>query len=168
MAGKLGLGVLAALLLVVGGIGGHTLAAAPHSTRTFTVIATIEAQIVDLGPAGPTQGDLRVFNQVLYNAHETTVIGRADGVCTVTDPADEPSEQQQGHIAQCLLTFSLPDGEITAQGVNRRPALPALPTTPARHAITGGTEQYQTARGQIQLETRGERLIVTFQLTLAP
>jgi hypothetical protein len=167
MDGKLRRGVIAALIGLAVGLGvqgvSATLLSAP--TRTFTLVGKErEFQVVDLTPPGVSHGDLRVFNGPLYQADATTVIGRADGVCTVTDPA----EQAEGHIAQCVLTYSLPDGEITAQGVTRRPTLPALPTPPARLAITGGTEQYQTARGQIQLETRGERLIVTFQLTRAP
>jgi hypothetical protein len=167
MDGKLGLGVIASLVGLVVGLGVQAVAALPLSapTRTFTVVSKDrEVQVVDLGPTGPTQGDLRVFTAPLYNEQETKVIGRVDGFCTVTDPA----EQEEGHIAQCLVTYSLPAGEITAQGVNPRPELPALPTTPARHAITGGTEQYQTARGEIQLVTRGEQLILTFQLTLEP
>jgi hypothetical protein len=167
MNGKLGLGVIAVVLLVVG-LGVHTLAAAPNSPRTFTVvIKEPEARVVDLGPAGPSQGDLRVFNVPLYNEQETKVIGREDGVCTMTDPADDPTEQAQGHITQCVVTFSLPDGEITAQGVNSRSALTELPTS-NRHAITGGTGTYQTARGEIPYETQGEKIILTFQLRLAP
>ncbi len=85
MEGKLlRLGVLTVLLVVVGW-GASTLAAAPSSTRTFTVVAKHrEFQVVDLSPPGPTHGDLRVFNAPLYNEHETRVIGRVDGVCTAT------------------------------------------------------------------------------------
>jgi hypothetical protein len=168
MAGKLGLGVLAALLLVAGGLGVHTLAAAPHSPRTFTlVVKEREAQVVDLGPAGPSHGDLRLVNAPLYNEQETKVIGREDAVCTLTDPADEPSEQQRGHLTLCVVTYSLPDGEITAQGLNSRSALTELPTS-NRHAITGGTGTYQTARGDIPYETRGEKVLLTFHLILTP
>ncbi len=171
MPGKLGLGVLAALLGLVVGLGVQGVAAISPSdaTRTFTIVGKEnEFRVVDLAPTGPTQGDLRAFNTSLYTADATKVIGRADGFCTVTDPADEPSEQQQGHITQCLVTFSLPDGEITAQGVNRRPELTNLPTSPDRHAITGGTGRYQTARGEIQYETQGETIRFTFQLILEP
>ncbi len=102
MHGKLGLGVLAALVGVVVGLGvqgvSATLLSAP--TRTFTVVSkNREVQVVDLAPPGPTQGDLRVSNAPLYNEHETKVIGRADGVCTVTDPAADPTDQAQGHLA---------------------------------------------------------------------
>ncbi len=166
MHGKLGLGVIAALIGLAVGLGIQAVAAFPLSapTRTFTVVSKNNIRVVDLGPTGPTQGDLLVFTAPLYNEEETEVIGRADGFCTVTDP----DAQEQGHITQCLVTFSLPDGEITAQGVNRRPELTNLPTSPDRHAITGGTGRYQTARGEIQYETQGETIRFTFQLILEP
>ncbi len=166
MAGKLGLGVLAALLLVAGGLGVHTLAAAPHSPRTFTlVVKEREAQVVDLGPAGPSHGDLRVVNGPQYNAQGTKVIGDFDHVCTVTDPADEPREP--GHIAQCLTTYRLPEGDLTAQGLRTYPVL-TKPSLGGPRAITGGTGKYQTARGEAVTRSEGEQTIITFQLILAP
>ncbi len=171
MHGKLGLGMIAALVGLVVGLGVQGVAATPPSapTRTFTVVAKdIEVRVVDLPPTGPTQGDLRVFNGPLYNADETKVIGRHDGHVIATDPADEPAEQAQGHIAQCLLTFSLPDGEITTWGVNSRSALTDLPTSPEHQAITGGTGKYHTARGEVRLETQGENIRYTFHLMLEP
>ncbi len=121
--------------------------------------------MVDLGPPGPTHGDLRVHNAPLYNEHATTRIGRFDGVCTVTDPADEPTEEH--HIMQCLSTFSLPDGEITVQGVGAFSALTEVPV-PQGRAITGGTGAYQTARGETHAKRQGEQNIFTIQLILTP
>ncbi len=170
MEGKFGRGVLVALVGVVIGLGVHEVAARSPSaaTRTLTIVSkNDDVRVVDLAPPGPTHGDLRVFNAPLYNQHATKVIGRLDGFCTVTDPANEPTEEH--HFAQCLTTFSLPDGEITVQGVNRRPALTVLPITPGRYAITGGTEQYQRARGELQYEAQGEDFFrYTFQLLLEP
>jgi hypothetical protein len=168
MNGKLGLGVIATLLAVVVGLGIQDVSAVPPSqpTHTLTIITVErEAQVVDLGPPGPSQGDVRVFNAPLHNAEETEVIGRLDGHCTTTDPAEEPSEQV--HLTQCLLTFSLPDGHITAQGVGAFPALSELPS-PDRYAVTGGTGAYRTARGELASRTQEVRVINTFHLLLEP
>jgi hypothetical protein len=167
MNGKLNLGVLIAPLVfaVVSGVGAA--AALPDTPATHTITAIVpsrEVEVVDLGPAGPSHGDLRVLNGPLYNEDETEVIGRLDGVCTVTDPADDPS--QQDHVTQCLLTFSLPDGEITVQDVNTRPALTELPAHPSRDAITGGTGAYQSARGERHVTIQGKKVINTFYLIL--
>jgi allene oxide cyclase-like protein len=162
MNGKRNLGVLIALLVlaVVSGVGADT-------TRTITVInKSRDVRVVDLQPAGPSQGDLRVFNGPLYNEDETEVIGHVDGVCTLTDPEDDPSEQAQ--VTQCLLTFSLPDGAITVQGVQLRPALTELHASRTRDAITGGTGAYQTARGERHGRVEGEKVISTFSLILKP
>jgi hypothetical protein len=162
MNGKRNLGVLIALLVlaVVSGVGAA-------ATRTITVInKSRDVRVVDLQPAGPSQGDLRVFNGPLYNEDETEVIGHVDGVCTLTDPADDPSEQ--AHLTQCLLTFSLPDGAITVQDVQRRSALTELPAHQSLSAITGGTEAYQSARGERRITIQGEKVISTFSLILKP
>lgn len=171
MNGKRNLGVLIALLVlaVVSGVGAAAALPDTPATRTITVIAKsrdADVRVVDLGPAGPSHGDLRAFNGPLYNEDETEVIGHVDGVCTLTDPADDPSEQAQ--MAQCLLTFSLPDGAITVQGVNARPALTELPASASRYAITGGTEAYQSVRGELRITFQGEKIIHTFSLILKP
>jgi hypothetical protein len=168
MNGKLHLGVPIALLVVAVASGVGAAAASPDTpaTQTLTVIVkNYEARVVDLAPPGPSHGDLRVFNGPLYNEDETEVIGRLDGFCVLTDPADDPSEQQR---PQCLLTFSLPDGAITVQGVQPRPALTALPASETIDAITGGTGAYQTARGERHIRVEGETIINTFSLILRP
>src|SRR3712207_7724767 len=147
MEGKFGRGVLAALVGVAVGLGvqsvSATLLSAP--TRTFTVvIKEREAQVVDLGPAGPSHGDLLVINTPLYNAQGTQVIGRADSVCTLTDPADTP--RAPGHIMQCLTTHSVPGGQLTTQTLRIYPGLTER-SVRVRGAITGGSGAYQTARG---------------------
>ncbi len=132
--------------------------------RTLTVvIKEREARVVHLGPAGPGHGDLRVINAPLYNAHAAEVIGRTDHLCVVTDPAETPSEQ--GHVMQCLTTFSLPGGQLTAQGVFTYPAL-TEPVPEGRRAITGGTGEYRAARGEVETRTQGETTVITFHLLL--
>ncbi len=83
----------------------------------------------------------------------------------MTNPADEPSEQ--GHIAQCLATYSLPGGQLTIQSLFTYPVLSQLSLGGPR-AITDGTGEYQTARGEAVSRNQGEQTIVTIHLILAP
>ena len=154
-----GAALLAALALLL--VSAVSAAPLPNTGRTFTVFTTTrEVRIVDLPPAGPSQGDLRVFNAPLFDTQGKQV-GRTDGFYIVTDPADEPSEPT--HMLEGLSTYSLPNGTITAQGVSLFAALSALPT--GTRAITGGTGSYRGAGGDVQIVPQGNRLRITFHLT---
>jgi len=128
--------------------------------RTLTVLTkTREIKVVDLGPQGPSQGDMRVVNAPLYNESAKERIGRLDLFCVATDPADESAEK--AHMAECTYTFTLPDGEISVQGVNAFPKLSGLPSRGV-NAISGGTEKYAGVRGEVRQEARGTKFIHTF------
>ncbi len=128
----------------------------------LTVLAkTREIKVVDLGPQGPTHGDMRVVNAPLYNESGKEKVGRLDVFCAITDPADEPSEK--AHMAQCTVTYTLPGGEISSQGVEVYPKISGLPTRDVNvNAITGGTGKYVGAEGELSLEPRGTKVINTF------
>ena len=129
--------------------------------RTLTVVTkTPENKVLDLGPQGPTQGDIRVTNAPLYNATGKERIGRFDLFCAITDPADESAEK--AHMAQCTKTFTLPGGEISSQGVEAYPKLSA--PAPGGDAISGGTGKYAGVRGEQRFEPRGPKVINTFHL----
>jgi hypothetical protein len=83
----------------------------------------------------------------------------------LTDPADTPSEP--GHIMQCLTTHSLPGGQLTTQTLRIYPGLTER-SVRVRGAITGGSGEYQTARGEVENRNQGEQTIITFQLILTP
>ena len=126
---------------------------------TLTVLTkTAQEKVLDLGPQGLSQGDMRVLNAPLYNESGKEKVGRLDLFCVVTDPADEPSEK--AHMAQCSYTFTLAGGEISAQGVD---AFPELPGHPSRSvdAISGGTEDYAGVRGEVRFEARANKVIST-------
>jgi hypothetical protein len=129
-----------------------------HSTLT-TSIKSREREVVDLGPRGPTHGDLRLTNAPLYNESGKKRIGRLDLVCALTDPADESSEK--AHMAQCTKTFTLPGGQISVQGVEAYPNLSGL--APGVNAISGGTGKYAGVRGEQRFEVRGKKVIDTFR-----
>jgi hypothetical protein len=127
--------------------------------RILTVVTkTPENKVVDLGPQGPSQGDMRVLNASLYNATGKERIGRFDLFCAITDPADEPAEK--ANMAECTKTFTLPGGEISVQGVEAYPTLSA--PAPGEDAITGGTGKYAGVRGEQRFEPRRTRVINTF------
>jgi hypothetical protein len=127
--------------------------------RILTVVTkTPENKVVDLGPQGPSQGDMRVLNAPLYNTTGKERIGRFDLFCAITDPADEPSEKTD--MAECTKTFTLPGGEISVQGVEAYPTLSA--PAAGEDAITGGTGKYAGVRGEQRFEPRRTRVINTF------
>jgi hypothetical protein len=127
--------------------------------RTLTVVTkTPEVKVVDLGPQGPTHGDIRVTNAPLYNATGKERIGRLDLFCAVTDPADESAEK--AHMAECTKTFTLPGGEISSQCMEAYPKLSA--PAPGVNAISGGTGKYAGVRGEQRFDPRGTKVINTF------
>jgi hypothetical protein len=96
---------------------------------TLTVVGkNPENKVLDLGAQGPTQGDMRVVNALLYDKSGKERIGRFDLFCAITDPADESSEKS--HMAQCTKTFTLPGGQISVQGVEAYPNLSGLAQSP--------------------------------------
>jgi hypothetical protein len=126
---------------------------------TLTVLTkTAQEKVLDLGPTGISQGDMRVLNAPLYNESGKEKVGRLDLFCVVTDPADESSEK--AHMAQCSYTFTLPGGEISAQGVDAFPELPGLPSRSV-DALSGGTEDYAGVRGEVRFEARANKVIST-------
>jgi hypothetical protein len=130
-----------------------------HKGRTLTVVGkNPENKVLDLGAQGPSQGDIRVTNALLYDESAKERIGRFDLFCAITDPADEPSEK--AHMAQCTKTFTLPGGQISVQGVEAYPNLSGL--APGVNAISGGTGKYAGVRGEQRFELRGKKVIDTF------
>ena len=133
-----------------------------RSSTTITVVTkTGGIKVVDLGPRGPSQGDMRVFSVTLYDEGGKEKVGRLDAFCVVTDPADEPNEK--AHMAECTYTYTLPGGEINAQGVNAYPKL-SEPAPRSVDAITGGTGKYAGVRGERRFETHGNKVTDTLHL----
>jgi hypothetical protein len=82
-------------------------------------------------------GDQIVFtNRLLKGATE---VGHQGAVCTVTSAARQE--------AQCVATFSLPGGQITAQALVHLGDL-----TPYAVALTEGSGRYEGAEGEIEVQ----------------
>jgi hypothetical protein len=149
---KLAVAAICAVGLAVGGV---TLASAhptgsshDDGTQTFTVFTvTVQSQFLDLGPQGFSLGDQQVFADDVYDHQGGTKIGSDGVVCTIVRVTDASSGSG---TAQCVATASLPDGDITVQGFVSFTGdeLPA----PFQNAITGGTDAYANARGQITVD----------------
>lgn len=120
--------------------------------------ATAINNFVDIGPAGPSPGDLYVFSEYVFFASDpATKIGRADGRCTLIDP----SSARFG----CTIITSLPKGDITTEGT-----LINIPGSKSTGAVTGGTKDFRNARGEgvLHLGPPEGPHQVTFQLIVSP
>jgi hypothetical protein len=129
-------------------------------SSTLTVLTkTREARVVDLDPQGASQGDMRILNAPLYNESGKEKVGRLDLFTVLTDPADGSSEK--ANMVESTYTYTLPGGEISAQGVAALPTL-TKPAPSQVDAISGGTGKYVGVRGEIRIKTHGNKVTSTF------
>jgi hypothetical protein len=160
LVGVLALGIMGLLRGVSASPGNADDHNGSEGRSTLTVLAKIpEIKVLDLGPKGPSHGDLRVANAPLYDESGKEKVGRLDLFCVVTDPADESAEK--AHMAQYTYTYTLPGGEISAQSVRAYPELSGLPIRGV-DALGGGTGKYAGVRGEVHIDTRGTKVIHTF------
>jgi hypothetical protein len=153
-----GLSVLALALGAVA-VGANPFATAANPERIDLISrATAINNFVDVGPAGPSPGDIYVFvDDVFLASAPNQRVGQALGRCTVIDPASAR--------LGCATTTSLPDGDITTDGT-----LINVPGTTSTGAITGGTGRFRNARGEAVLDlgpAEGPHR-ATFRLILQP
>jgi type II secretory pathway pseudopilin PulG len=145
---KVSLAAIAALVLAVASV---TLASASGSSATQTsdkkstqvihlVARTVQEASLDLGEPGDSLGDQFIFSEDLFR--DGKKVGHDGGVCTLVRLVPRVSA-----TTQCVVTASLPKGQITVQG------LPTFTDGPASFllAITGGTGAYKTAHGQVKV-----------------
>jgi len=106
---------------------------------------TINFAVIDVGAPGPAlgQGDQIVSaDKVFKNGQE---IGTDGVVCTVVNSTPDAL------TCQWVMTVSLPDGQLTLQGIADGPTGP--PTEPLEYtlAVTGGTGKYRGAGGSADI-----------------
>jgi len=97
--------------------------------------ATSENTFVDTGPTGFSPGDYLVFHDELLAADQSQQVGDLDVTCMFLFD-----------VANCHGTATLKGrGKITFEGTSPASDRPFL------LALTGGTREFQTARGQIRV-----------------
>jgi hypothetical protein len=118
--------------------------APPGRTIRVTGVAAVVTALPEAQPRpastphGDQLGDQRVFTDDLFDQSNRPV-GQHSGFCTLVRIG--PGAQR---TYQCLATFGLPDGQITARGLLSFPLAGGI-----RFAITGGTEAYLRAAGEV-------------------
>jgi hypothetical protein len=156
---------VAALVAVVGGLApaGATFAGADHGhgKRSLTFFSTQNALALLPVVAGQfSVGDRIVFSNDLFTARGGTRVGTDGGECTVVRVTDAAAGSG---VLQCLVTSSLPGGQITSQAL-------ATLTSGAfagrqTGAVTGGTGKYRDAGGEFTVEfLSGGEANLTFSL----
>ncbi|MGE7386456.1 allene oxide cyclase barrel-like domain-containing protein [Streptomyces sp. NPDC004126] len=109
--------------------------------RTITVVAVVQEvkrfPVPPVVTGSPKQGDQVVVRSLLFD-EEDHQIGETHGSCVTTRGGANEAEQ-------CLVTYILPGGQLTTQGVYFN----YLDQGPFDSAITGGTGKYEKARGSV-------------------
>jgi hypothetical protein len=138
--------VIAAVLTAAGTTAAVASSATPagvHRSQTIDLVARqTQARLLVL--AAPGHGP--VGNQILTTDDVYRQAGKAGhdaAVCQVMADLG-----QAGARFQCTPTVSLPEGQITVQGLA---TLTETGNQPFTLAITGGTGAYRTARGHAQI-----------------
>ncbi|RKT15867.1 hypothetical protein BX285_0190 [Streptomyces sp. 1114.5] len=117
--------------------------------RVITLIGRLAQQShFPVNPGGaPAQGDRTVFRSILFDKDGINQVGETDGTCTTTT-ADN------GGAEECEVTYTLASGQITVQGMVFGNLNPGPPPS-FDNAITGGTGEYDRARGEVHADTIG-------------
>ena len=133
-----------------------------HVTLRLAEKASDDAQFdtdIDVGEKGFSVGDYTVIgDEPVYNRALTKQVGTASGDVLIV------SIKGQSARAELDVTFDLKGGLITAEG----PLTFSEQASDVQEvAVTGGTDAYKTAHGELELDTSNEQgLRFTFKLTL--
>ena len=139
--GALGAGLAAATTLVM---------ATPASAQDDFTLYAKEVPSDEEGPQQlPKVGDSFTFADDLYEDKGGDKVGRDGVTCTVVrtgNPLD----------IQCVGTFVLSGGQITAQVLMSVPLEESAEQPDFDASITGGTDDYRGASGQIHFSDEGD------------
>ncbi len=120
-----------------------------HARVIVLTTTTAQSADLDLGAEGFSVGDSSVFSDdVSQNGKQ---VGTTGGECIVVriDPEGATETTAESVTVECVVTLSLPDGQITVQGLVTFTNAPAQ--GPFTVAITGGTGKYRTAHGEVEV-----------------
>jgi allene oxide cyclase-like protein len=154
MRKKLILGAILALLLAVAIVplafarGGSHHDDDGDVTIVHLILRHGEEVDLDLGAPGPSVGDRFVLSGDVFRNDEPAGVGGLECVTLLFTPGPDPAGEPNALTDQCYATLSLPEGQITVQGLVDRTG-----PVPVTLAVTGGTGRYRNAHGE--LETSG-------------
>jgi allene oxide cyclase len=117
------------------GCGGGT------ETTTLHLIEHAETDTVrHIGPANEEDsiGDVLAFANPVFDSENKEQVGSDNGSCIRT---------AVGKAWECIWTLTLSEGQLTVEG-------PFYDSKDSNLAITGGTDEYNEARGQMKLHAR--------------
>ncbi len=147
----IGAALAVAALALAGTASADTGAKSHGHDRTIALTqadTTLQPTFVDTGKPGPSAGDLAVIHDgVKLNGAPA---GSYNQVCTLAALGGSPFTSE----FECVGSITLKDGTITMAG----PFVPAKAEQSA--AITGGTGQYRTARGEVVIRAEADQIIV--------
>ncbi|MER5540654.1 allene oxide cyclase barrel-like domain-containing protein [Streptomyces mirabilis] len=114
--------------------------------RVITLIGRLAQQTrFPVNPGGaPAQGDRTVFRSILFDQYGNPV-GDTGGTCTTT-------RVDNGGAEECVVTYNLPGGQLSVQGMVFDILNPGPPPS-FDNGITGGTGEFDRARGSVHADT---------------
>jgi hypothetical protein len=112
----------------------------------------------DLGPTGPSYGDILAFEASL--GYQGKTVGKLKGLLTTVDlpePTGQGREQFEERFGTLLFRFSDLD-TLIATGSTLYPAVGGEmdPNLPQARAIIGGTGRHKFSRGQVTTTKQGD------------
>jgi allene oxide cyclase len=133
-----------ALMVLACGCGAIALASSDEGSngKTGTTIHVIEHAdtdtTIDVGKKGDSTGDILTFHNKVFDKQDEKKVGTDLGRCI---------RIQAGRSYECAWTTVLHDGQIMVEG-------PFYDNRDSVLAITGGTDTYKRARGEMLLRSR--------------
>ena len=160
MLRRAGLVTIAAVLLAIALTALATASGRSSDDRGVEVLKlhfkNVSATEADLGEPGFGQGDRFTLLDALYD--DGKAVGELGVDCVAVD-----LDGRTGLTAQCLATATLPGGQIATQGLI---SFTDQEVQRFSLAVTGGTGDYRTARGEVRVEERPEEGKGTVVITL--
>ena len=148
--------VLAIAAMAVGGTAyadapAHSHAANGHAKtiRLLEASETVKPTFVDTGDPGLSPGDVAVVRDGVLRENRAPG-GTFNQVCTLVKAAGNPFTSEY----ECTGSLALENGTITMEG----PFVPAKAEQSA--AVTGGTGEYRTARGEVVVRSEADEIVV--------
>jgi len=145
--------VLAVAAIAVVGVVQPAVSSTDSKTKKFKRTAIVDsAKNVDNPPSGDSQGDILVFTQKLFrHSPQRKKVGTDQVYCVRTIA---------GEARVCTGIFFLPRGTLTITGPESSASVHSL-------AITGGTEHWRGAGGEIVLRPQSPLIDrMTFHIEL--